>query len=103
MNKNTVFKFSEEDIIKNLKKIDGWTVKDDLLSIFKTYIFKNFKEAFSWMTSVSIEAERLDHHPEWSNVYNKVAVNLSTHDVSGLSKKDIELASFMDQEFKKWQ
>ena len=103
MTKNTVFKFSEEDIIKNLKKIDGWTVKDDLLSIFKTYIFKNFKEAFSWMTSVSIEAERLDHHPEWSNVYNKVAVNLSTHDVSGLSKKDIELASFMDQEFKKWQ
>ena len=103
MNTNTVFKFSEEDIIKNLKKIDGWTVKDDLLSIFKTYIFKNFKEAFSWMTSVSIEAERLDHHPEWSNVYNKVAVNLSTHDVSGLSKKDIELASFMDHEFKKWQ
>ena len=103
MTKNTVFKFSEEDIIKNLKKIDGWTVKDDLLSIFKTYIFKNFKEAFSWMTSVSIEAERLDHHPEWSNVYNKVTVNLSTHDVSGLSKKDIELASFMDQEFKKWQ
>ena len=103
MNKNTVFKFSEEDIIKNLKKIDGWTVKDDLLSIFKTYIFKNFKEAFSWMTSVSIEAESLDHHPEWNNAYNKVEVNLSTHDVSGLSKKDIVLASFMDQEFKKWQ
>jgi len=102
MNTNTVMKFSEEDIIKNLKKIDGWTVKDDLLSIYKTYIFKDFKDAFTWMTSISIESERLNHHPEWKNIYNKVVVNLSTHDVSGLSKKDIVLASFMDQEFKKW-
>ena len=76
MNKNTVFKFSEEDIIKNLKKIDGWFLKEDLTSISKTFIFKDFKVAFSWMTSISIEAEKLNHHPEWSNVYNKVEVNL---------------------------
>ena len=51
------------------------------------------------MTNVSIEAETLNHHPEWSNVYNKVYVNLSTHDISGLSKKDFLMASYMDQKF----
>lgn len=101
MDNNSVYKFSEEEIIKNKKKLDGWAVKEDLSSIYKTFNFKNFKEAFSWMTIISMEAERLDHHPEWSNVYNRVEVNLSTHDVSGLSKKDFLLAIFMDQKFNK--
>ena len=101
MNKNTVLKFSEEDIIKNLKKIDGWFLKEDLTSISKTFIFKDFKVAFSWMTSISIEAEKLNHHPEWANVYNKIEIKLSTHDVLGLSKKDFLMAIYMDQEFMK--
>jgi 4a-hydroxytetrahydrobiopterin dehydratase len=99
MSKKTILKFLKEDITKNIKKIDGWTVKDDLSSIYKIFIFKGFKEAFSWMTLVSIEAEKLNHHPNWSNIYNKVEVNLSTHDISGLSKKDFLMANYMDQKF----
>ena len=94
-----ISKLTEKEINKNLKLINGWFLKDDYLSISKTFIFKDFREAFSWMTNVSVEAETLNHHPEWSNVYNKVDVNLSTHDVSGLSKKDFLIAIYMDQEF----
>ena len=99
MEKNIVKKLTKKEINKHLQLINGWFLKDDYLSISKTFIFKDFREAFSWMTNVSVEAETLNHHPEWSNVYNKVDVNLSTHDVSGLSKKDFLIAIYMDQEF----
>lgn len=97
--KNIIKKLTKSDIDKHLQLINGWSLKEDFSSISKTFIFTNFKEAFSWMTNISIEAEALNHHPEWSNVYNKVDVHLSTHDVSGLSKKDFLIASYMDQQF----
>jgi 4a-hydroxytetrahydrobiopterin dehydratase len=66
-------------------------------AIARTYNFKNFSQAFGWMTRVALVAEKLDHHPEWTNVYKTVSVTLSTHDVGGLSEYDIALAIAMDK------
>ena len=75
----------------------GWTEVDGRDAIQKTYQFKNFTRAFGWMTQVAIVAEKMDHHPEWSNVYRTVEVTLATHDVGGLSALDITLAQKMDR------
>ncbi|MGJ8624807.1 MAG: 4a-hydroxytetrahydrobiopterin dehydratase [Yoonia sp.] len=72
----------------------GWTV--GTASAQKTFTFKNFIEAFGWMTSVAIVAEKLNHHPEWSNVYKTVDVTLTTHDTGGLTELDLKLARKMD-------
>ena len=72
----------------------GWTVDDTKAE--KTFQFKNFIEAFGWMTSAAIVAEKLNHHPEWFNVYKTVKVTLTTHDTGGLSDLDLKLAKQMD-------
>ena len=74
----------------------GWTLSEDRKAIEKTFRFKNFRDAISWMTRIAFEAEAADHHPEWFNVYNRVEVRLTTHDTGGLSEKDIALAGRMD-------
>ena len=66
-------------------------------SITKEFFFANFIEAFSWMTSAALWAEKLNHHPEWSNVYNRVFVRLTTHDSEGLTELDIKLAQKMEK------
>ena len=76
---------------------NGWSMVQDRDAIFKQFKFKSFVDAFSWMTAAAIYAEKMDHHPEWSNVYNRVEVTLTTHDVDGLSSLDIKLAQRMDQ------
>ena len=76
---------------------NGWVQATDRDAIVKTYKFKNFIDAFGFMSRAAIHAEKLNHHPEWSNVYNKVAVTLITHDVDGLSPLDIKLARIMDR------
>ena len=76
---------------------NGWSMVQDRDAIFKQFKFKSFVDAFSWMTAAAIYAEKMDHHPEWSNVYNRVEVTLTTHDVDGLSSLDIKLAQEMDQ------
>jgi 4a-hydroxytetrahydrobiopterin dehydratase len=68
-------------------------------SITREFLFKDFRQAFGFMTQVALAAERHDHHPEWSNVYNRVVITLTTHDLQGLSSKDIELARVADQIF----
>jgi len=78
---------------------NGWKMTDGRDAIEKTFMFKDFNTAFGFMTRVALLAEKKDHHPEWFNVYNKVQVTLSTHDVGGLSMNDIQMASFMDQIF----
>ena len=74
----------------------GWTEVEGRDAIQKTYTFKNFVEAFGWMTRAALWAEKLNHHPEWSNVYNRVDVTLITHDCDGLSALDVKLAKKMD-------
>ncbi|MBD78787.1 MAG: 4a-hydroxytetrahydrobiopterin dehydratase [Crocinitomicaceae bacterium] len=72
----------------------GWTLKGKFIS--REFIFKNFVEAFSFMTSVAIVAEKSNHHPNWENVYNKVTISLSTHDAGGLTQRDFDLARAID-------
>lgn len=75
---------------------DGWRMVKDRDAIARTYIFTDFVEAFGFMARAALLAEKLDHHPEWFNVYKTVEVTLSTHDAGGLSMKDVELARGMD-------
>jgi 4a-hydroxytetrahydrobiopterin dehydratase len=76
-----------------LKNLPGkWKLAEDHKSIHQSYEFKSFAEAFSFMTHVAFLAEKLDHHPDWSNSYNKVEISLSSHDAGGLTAKDLELA-----------
>ena len=74
----------------------GWSHDPDRDAISKRYVFANFVEAFGWMTQAALWAEKMNHHPEWSNVYKTVDVTLTTHDVNGLSDKDVALAEKMD-------
>jgi 4a-hydroxytetrahydrobiopterin dehydratase len=81
-----------------LPRLAGWgKVEGDRDAIQKTYRFKDFNEAFGFMTRVAIRADQLDHHPEWFNVYNRVEVTLSTHDADGVTELDVTLAGFMDE------
>ncbi len=77
--------------------LEGWAATEGRDAIHKTFIFKNFNEAFGFMTQSAMQAEKLDHHPEWSNVYNRVNVTLTTHDAKGVTERDVALALFMDQ------
>lgn len=74
----------------------GWTEVEGRDAITKTFRFKTFNAAFGWMTRVAMIAEKMNHHPEWFNVYNRVEVTLSTHDAGGLSELDVKLARRMD-------
>lgn len=74
----------------------GWEVEGDRDAITKTYVFADFSEAFGWMTRAALIAEKMDHHPEWFNVYKTVKVTLSTHDAGGLTQLDIDLANGLD-------
>ncbi|KAJ2235645.1 hypothetical protein IWW45_002437 [Coemansia sp. RSA 485] len=75
----------------------GWSLVDGRDAIKKTFMFSDFNQAFAFMTSVALKAEKMDHHPEWFNVYNRVEITLSTHDCQGLSVRDIALATHIDQ------
>jgi 4a-hydroxytetrahydrobiopterin dehydratase len=77
---------------------NGWKLDERRDAITKEFQFTNFIEAFSWMTKVAFWAEKINHHPEWFNVYRTVSVVLTTHDVKGLSNLDLELAEKMDSE-----
>lgn len=84
-----------ENNLTRLLEVD-WKLLSDRNAISKTYKFKNFNEAFSFMTSVAIFADKINHHPEWFNVYSRVDVVLTTHDLNGVSELDITLAEHMD-------
>ncbi len=73
-----------------------WTVLSDRDTITRDFVFPDFVEAFGFMSKVALLAERLDHHPEWSNVYNRVRIRLSTHEVGGLTMRDVKLAQMID-------
>ncbi len=79
-----------------LATLPDWRRLGERDALFRSFRFADFSEAFAFMTRVAIAAERLNHHPEWSNVYNRVEITLSTHDVGGLSELDVELARAID-------
>ena len=80
-----------------LAEVPGWTLLDGARdAIHRTFKFADFNTAFGFMTRVALMADKLDHHPEWSNVYNRVEVTLTTHDAGGVTELDVKLARFMD-------
>ena len=92
---NKLTQIERKDQLLSLLNND-WKIDDNRDAISKKFKFKSFIQAFSWMTSVAIIAEKMDHHPEWANVYNTVEVTLTTHSVGGLTKLDLTLARKMD-------
>ena len=95
-------KIIDKEVTKKFFSINPTIRKYDRY-ILSDRLFKNFKEAFTWMSYISLEAEIINHHPDWKNVYNKVTVCLSTHDIDGLSEKDFILANLMDNFFFKFR
>jgi 4a-hydroxytetrahydrobiopterin dehydratase len=79
-----------------IAQIEGWEAVDGRDAIVKTFKFADFNAAFGFMSRVALMAEKLDHHPEWFNVYNRVEVTLATHDADGVTELDVQLARFMD-------
>lgn len=90
-----IAKLSAEAIESELAKLPGWTVKDGKLH--RELAFEGFVEAFGFMTGVALAAQAQDHHPEWFNVWNKVVIDLTTHDAGGLSTRDFKLAATIER------
>lgn len=80
-----------------LAKVPEWRAVDGREAIFKSFRFADFKQAFAFMTQVALKAEQMDHHPEWSNVYNRVDITLTTHDANGVTALDVALAHYCDE------
>jgi 4a-hydroxytetrahydrobiopterin dehydratase len=79
-----------------MTRLKGWKKVRGRDAIHKAYRFKDFNEAFAFMSRIALMAEKMDHHPEWLNVYNRVEITLSTHDAGGVSERDVALARFID-------
>ena len=90
-------KLSAEARAKALKELTGWSEVPGRDAITKSFKFKSFNEAFGFMSRVALAAEKMDHHPEWSNVYNTVRITLTTHSAGGLTDKDMKLAERIDR------
>ncbi|HBF32859.1 4a-hydroxytetrahydrobiopterin dehydratase [Rhizobium sp.] len=90
-------KLNPEAAALALSNIDHWQLSEDQTSISKEFSFGDFTQAFGFMTECALAAEKMDHHPEWFNVYRRVDVRLTTHDVSGLTTHDFKLAEIMDK------
>ena len=95
MSEDEYHKLSEQDIQQQVAKLEGWKVVGGKVN--KTFEFEDFVQAFGFMTRVAMEAEKMNHHPEWFNVYNRVRIDLMTHDVGGISNYDIKLAKVIDR------
>jgi 4a-hydroxytetrahydrobiopterin dehydratase len=89
-------KLTSDERTQQLAKLNRWESVAERDAIRRTFEFADFNEAFGFMTRVAIKAQEMDHHPEWSNVYNKVDITLSTHEANGVTGRDIALATFID-------
>jgi 4a-hydroxytetrahydrobiopterin dehydratase len=90
-----VQKMTSEQVEAGLKNLPDWELKNDKLH--RELKFKNFGQAFGFMTQVALLAQQMDHHPEWSNVYSRVVIDLTTHEAGGISQRDVDLAQKIDQ------
>lgn len=95
MGKKQREKMSDEGVQTSLKSLPNWTVVDGKLH--REYVFKDFTQAFGFMSSAALIAESMNHHPEWFNVYNKVKIDLNTHDAGGITAMDFKLALKMEE------
>ena len=86
---------TEKIILEKIKNFQDWTYQEN--AIHTSIEFRDFKDAFSVMTRIAFEAERLNHHPDWTNVYNTLQISLSTHDAKGVTQKDFDLAKIIDE------
>lgn len=86
-----------QDVESFLKKNKGWRCSKGRKAIEKSYVFLDFNQAFGFMTRVALTAEKMNHHPEWFNVYNRIDIVLTTHDAGGVTEKDFTLAKIMDK------
>ena len=89
-----MMKLSKTDIDEELKSLQGWSVVNEKLH--KEFLFDNFNQAFGFMTRAAMEIEKMNHHPEWFNVYNKITIELTTHDAGGITKNDVNLAKILN-------
>jgi 4a-hydroxytetrahydrobiopterin dehydratase len=88
---------SSEEVRKAVDGLPGWEVEEGGRALVRSFTFADFSRAFGFMAAVALHAEKRDHHPEWSNVYNRVEVRLSSHDAGGVTTRDVELALFMSE------
>ena len=92
-----MMRLSSEKISEELKNLPGWSVKDEKLH--RDFEFESFNQAFGFMTRAAMEIEKMNHHPEWFNVYNRISVDLMTHDAGGITENDIQLAKILNSLF----
>lgn len=96
MPEQSTAKLSKPDVTSALSSLADWQRQSDRDAIHREFKFKDFRQAFAFMTEAALVAEKMDHHPEWSNVYNTVSVTLTTHDANGITQLDIDLATAMN-------
>ena len=89
-----MIRLSQSDIEEELKNLPGWSIVNEKLH--KEFEFANFNEAFGFMTRSAMEIEKMNHHPEWFNVYNRITIELTTHDAGGITKNDVNLAKILN-------
>ncbi|MCV0366034.1 MAG: 4a-hydroxytetrahydrobiopterin dehydratase [Nitrosopumilus sp.] len=87
-------RLSQLEIDEQLKNLPGWSIVNEKLH--KEFKFENFNQAFGFMTRAAMEIEKMNHHPEWFNVYNRITIELTTHDAGGITKNDINLAKILN-------
>ncbi len=89
-----MMKLSQIDIDEELKSLTGWSIVNE--KRHKEFQFDSFNQAFGFMTRAAMEIEKMNHHPEWFNVYNKITIELTTHDAGGITKNDVNLAKILN-------
>jgi 4a-hydroxytetrahydrobiopterin dehydratase len=93
----TIPRLTDAEVAALLTQLPGWTLRDDGKAILRSFKFADFNQAFGFMTRVALHADKADHHPEWSNVYNRVGITLTTHDADGLSQRDADMARAIER------
>ena len=88
-------KLTEQEIAASLAQLQGWSIQNG--SLHRAFEFRDFTQAFGFMTQVALAAEKMDHHPDWSNAWNKVVIDLVTHSAGGITKNDFDLAAKIQQ------
>lgn len=96
-----VVRLSDDEVQNRLTSVRDWQIRDK--GLYRELVFGDFADAFSLMTSVAFIAERMSHHPEWSNVYNRLTIRLSTHDVGGLSDNDFKMAAEISELYRRFE